>query len=135
MKRAIFCIIHRFSVEIKPEICKLFKNLLRPFHMKEHVRIINENQKSGPHPRYLRRRNPFLFFDSRILRQLLRPRESRKSKFVFAIESTDHVLACHARGFLIFATWWRYRANGNLHWNFLQRHGFISTESQFHMAE
>ena len=51
----------------------------------------------------------FYFFDSRILRSLPRPRGSRKSKKNFAIESTDHVLACHARGFLIFATWWRYR--------------------------
>ena len=50
------------SVEIKPKICKLVKNLFRPFHMKEHVRIIDKNKKSGPCPRNLRRRNPFLFF-------------------------------------------------------------------------
>ena len=46
----------------KPKIRKLVKNLFRPFHMKEHVRIIDKNQKSGPRPRNLRRRNPFLFF-------------------------------------------------------------------------
>ena len=54
--------VQRLSVEIKPKICKLVKNLFRPFHMKEHVRIIDKNQKSGPRPRNLRRRNPFLFF-------------------------------------------------------------------------
>ena len=50
------------SIEIKPEICKLFKNTYRPFHMKEHMRIIDKNQKSGSRPRNLRRRNAFLIF-------------------------------------------------------------------------
>ena len=53
-------------------------------------------------------------------------------KFFFAIESTDHVLTCYARGFLIFATWWRYRANENLHWNFLERHPVADTIHVIH---
>ena len=36
--------MHWLSVEIKPKICKLVKNLFRPFHRKEHVRIIDKNQ-------------------------------------------------------------------------------------------
>ena len=46
----------------KPKIRKLVKNLFRPFHMKEHVRIIDENKKEGARLRNLRRRDPFLFF-------------------------------------------------------------------------
>ena len=53
-------------------------------------------------------------------------------KFFFAIESTDHVLACYGRRFLIFATWWRYRANENLHWNFLERHPVAGTIHVIH---
>ena len=77
----------------------------------------------------------YYFFDARILRSLLRPRGSRKSKNCFAIESTDHVLACHDRGFFIFATWWRYRANGNLHWNFEERHPVADTTHVIHHYE
>ena len=84
--------------------------------MKEHVRIIDKNQKSGSRPRNLRRRNPFLFFLTlEFCAHYHGHVEAGNQKNFFAIESTDHVLACHGRGFLIFATWWRYRANENLH--------------------
>ena len=35
--------VYWLSVEIKPKICKLVKNLFRPFYMKEHARIIDKN--------------------------------------------------------------------------------------------
>ena len=60
----------RLSVEIKPEICKLFENLFRPFHMKEHVRIIDENKKLGPAHVICVGGIRFEFFDTRIFRKM-----------------------------------------------------------------
>ena len=51
--------------------------------MKEHVRIIDENKKLGPAHVICVGGIRFEFFDTRILRQLLRPRGSRKSKKFF----------------------------------------------------
>ena len=101
--------------------------------MKEHMRIIDKNQKSGSRPRNLRRRNAFLiFWHSNFAAVATATWWPEIQKFFFAIESTNHVLACHARGFLIFATWWRYRANENLHWNFLERHPVADTIHVIH---
>ena len=95
--------LYWLSVEIKPKICKLVKNLFRSIFLT-------------------------LEFCARCYGHV----EAGNQKFFFAIEFTDHVLACHGRGFLIFATWWRYRANENLHWNFVERHPVADTTHVIH---